>query len=93
MGSGAAPDRVFAQPPERVLVRLRSSQTTLSAWRMQVISDEGPGAITLLEPSPNEIYYRGEGAFLGWSQEQLAALYRSLTPTGHPDDIDTPQLG
>ncbi len=72
---------VLAKPPQRVLVRLRSSDSPLSAWRLEVTSREGSGAIVLVEPSPTESFYRGEGAFLGWSQRKLASIYRALIST------------
>jgi hypothetical protein len=56
---------------ERVPIRTRESNVTRSAWRMEVSCDEGAGAITLVEDG----FYRGEGHFLGWPQEELAAAY------------------
>ena len=56
---------------ERVPIRTRESNVTRSAWRMEVECDEGAGAITLVDDG----IYRGEGLFLGWSQEDLAAAY------------------
>jgi hypothetical protein len=38
---------------------------------MEVDCDEGSGAITFVD----DALYRGEGLFLGWSQEDLAAAY------------------
>ena len=56
---------------ERVPVRTRESNVTRSAWRMEVQCDEGAGAITLLDDN----VYRGDGLFLGWPQEELAAAW------------------
>jgi hypothetical protein len=58
---------------ERVPVRTRESGVTQSAWRMAIDSDSGTGTITLLDFGPGKSLYRGDGAFLGWPQEQLAA--------------------
>src|SRR5262245_40688761 len=69
-----------ADPPERVPIRVRSSSATLSAWHRSITSDQGRGAIVLVEPRPGESYYRGEGVLLGWTQERLATLYAALLP-------------
>jgi hypothetical protein len=74
-----------AEPPERVPIRVRSNGATLSAW-------QGTGAIVLAEVSPAERHYRGEGLFLGWSHEKMAALYASLLPQAD-EPMGGPQLG
>lgn len=79
-------------PLERVPVRARDSQMTVSAWRVLVDSDSGSGAIVLLELSPGEHYYRGDGVFLGWPQEQLESAYRALLPE-QSEEAPTLQLG
>jgi len=56
---------------ERVPIRTRESNVTRSAWRMEVQCDEGSGAITFVD----DAFYRGEGLFLGWPQDELAAAY------------------
>ena len=56
---------------ERVPIRTRESNVTRSAWRMEVDCDEGAGAITFVD----DALYRGEGLFLGWSQDDLAAAW------------------
>jgi hypothetical protein len=56
---------------ERVQIRTRESNVTRSAWRMEVQCDEGLGTITLVD----DAFYRGEGLFLGWPQEELAGAY------------------
>ncbi len=82
-----------ADPPERVAIRLRSSAVARSAWRMAISCDQGTGAIVLAEASPAESHYRGEGMFLGWSREEMAALYSSLLPRADDDPGVGPQLG
>src|SRR5262245_20617957 len=67
---------------ERVPIRTRASNLTRSAWRLEVACDQGAGAIVVVEVSPRESYYRGEGLFLGWSQERLAAVQEALRPGG-----------
>lgn len=84
---------LVATPPERVQVRSRSSNVTRAAWRIEVTCDQGPGVIILVEVSHTEQYYRGDGTFLGWNQEQLAAAYRELLPKSTPSDPQLPQLG
>ena len=77
---------------ERVPIRTRESGVTRSAWRMEVDSDSGPGAITVIE-SGGDRYYRGNGIFLGWTQEELAKTYNDLnTPPDEPP-FELQQLG
>jgi hypothetical protein len=78
---------------DRFLIRLRDGSTTQSAWRLAVESDEGQGAIILVEASPEETFYRGEGVFLGWPQERLASVYRALLPKPEADGFQMQQLG
>jgi hypothetical protein len=84
---------VAVGPLERVPVRARDSHVTVSAWRVLVDSDSGRGAIVLLELSSGEHYYRGDGVFLGWSQEQLASVYRALLPEQPEAEAQALQLG
>ncbi len=84
---------VVAKAPERVHVRSRSSNVTRAAWRIEVASAQGNGTIVLVEVSPAEQYYRGDGAFLGWNQEQLAFAYQDLLPKSTDSDPELPQLG
>jgi len=56
---------------ERVPIRTRESNVTRSAWRMEVQCDEGSGAITFVD----DAFYRSDGLFFGWPQEELAAAY------------------
>jgi len=84
-----------AGPLARVPVRRRDSDYTLSAWRLEVTCDQGSGAIVLVEISPAESRYRGDGVFLGWPQDRLAEVYRDLTqPSGDPGpSFELMQLG
>ena len=72
---------------ERVPVRTRESKITLSAWRTQI----GNGAIVLVEIGGRSIY-RGEGGFLGASQEKLAEAWQASIPKTEPEP-DNPPLG
>ncbi|HJZ85552.1 MAG TPA: hypothetical protein VKN99_10295 [Polyangia bacterium] len=95
MSGAGALTGVVAKPLERVPVRTRDSEATLSGWRLEVTSDQGAGAIVLVELSPQESCYRGEGAFLGWPQARLAEAYQALTkPAGESaPDLELLQLG
>jgi hypothetical protein len=78
---------------ERFPIRTRESGATLSAWRLVVICEEGLGAIVGVEGAPEEQIYRGEGVFLGWSQDRLAAAYGALRPSSEETDFGVQQLG
>jgi hypothetical protein len=82
-----------ATSPERVPVRTREGRITLAAWRMNVTTPAGTGTIVLVETNVGAVF-RGEGLFLGWPQDRLAAAYRELVPKP-PVDFTTsyPQLG
>jgi hypothetical protein len=84
---------IVGKPLERVNVRSRSSQITRSAWKLEATSANGIGSILMVEVSPEEIHYRGEGIFLGWSQARLAAAYKALAPKSDDTEPDLPQLG
>jgi hypothetical protein len=84
---------VSAQPLARVPIRTRSASVTVSAWRLEVTSDQGPGTIVLVEPASGESHYRGDGIFLGWGQERLAEVYAALRARDEEGGLDTPQLG
>jgi hypothetical protein len=43
--------------------------------------------------APGETFYRGEGVFLGWDQDRLAAAYRALLPEPAAPEPESPQLG
>ena len=82
-----------ASPPERVPARTREGRITLSAWRMAITTAGGAGAIVLVETNVGAVF-RGEGLFLGWTQESLAIAYRTLTPkSGNDVSLNHPQLG
>jgi hypothetical protein len=71
---------VIPELPERVSIRTRANDLPLPAWRVQVASEQGGGALLHLLIPRQGIYYRGDGVFLGWSQERLAAAYQTLHP-------------
>lgn len=77
----------------RAPIRTRESGVTLSGWRLSVESDEGEGAIVLVEASTGEPWYRGEGVFLGWSPEALRTAYEALRPRSEEPAFDAGQLG
>ena len=74
---------------ERIPVRTRESNVTLSAWRVELSVPRG--AIVLVEIAQRTVY-RGEGALLGSSQDKLANLWRDALPPPEPP-TDIPQLG
>jgi hypothetical protein len=78
---------------ERVQTRLRANPITSSAWRLEVESSDGIGSITLIDVSPTQSCYRGEGLFLGWTQEELATAYKSFLPPADASAPELPQLG
>jgi hypothetical protein len=84
---------LHAGPRERVPIRTRASGVTTSAWRLEIAADQGTGAIVIIEVSPQESHYRGEGLFLGWTQERLAAVHDALWPRSDEPGFDLPQLG
>lgn len=86
---------IETRPLERVLICQRESPVTTSAWRLELTCDQGTGGIVRLETAAGQTVYRGDGLFLGWSQERLAEVYDTLTrPTGGGgSDIELMQLG
>jgi hypothetical protein len=84
---------IRAKPLARVPIRTRGSNVTLSAWRLELSSDQGHGAIVIVEGEAEKPHYRGEGACLGWPQQRLAAVYAALLPREGETDMPTPQLG
>src|SRR5688500_15303898 len=88
---------IEVRPVERVLVRRRESQVTTSAWRLEVTCDQGAGGIVrvgVATATGEQPVYRGDGVFLGWSQERLAEAYDSLSrPTDTGPSFDLLQLG
>ena len=82
---------VTPSPPRREHIRVREAAVTLSAWRIDVDAPRGPGWIVLAEHSAS--WYRGDGVFLGWSQQRLEAAWRALLPPPQKEELDFPQLG
>jgi hypothetical protein len=77
---------------ERVAIRTRESGVTLAGWRLAISAEAGAGSITRIEGKGGPCY-RGEGAFLGWSQERLAAEYQRLLPEPEDPMPDSVQFG
>jgi hypothetical protein len=77
---------------ERVPVRTRETGITLSGWWLSVESDQGRGAIAVVESSVADVWYRGEGVFLGWTGDDLRAAYEALRPRSD-DSFELNQLG
>jgi hypothetical protein len=77
---------------ERFPIRARQMSATLSAWRLTIASEQGEGTITLVEAS-SEVFYRGDGIFLGWSQDRLLSAYEALAPKDETAPLETQQLG
>ena len=79
---------------ERSPIRVREVSVTLSAWRLTIASEQGDGTITLVELSPENALFRGDGVFLGWSQDRLASAYETLVaPRDEAAAPETQQLG
>jgi hypothetical protein len=89
--AGLANPRVIAL--ERFPIRTRESSTTLSAWRLEIMTDDGEGTIYLVEISPDRAIFRGGGVLLGWPQPRLEALYHALKPASEDSSSETLQLG
>jgi hypothetical protein len=87
------PGNATVRSLERFPIHTRDTEATQSAWRMEIESDAGRGAIMLIDLSEGQAIYRGEGAFLGWPQDRLAAVFNRLraTPDGPPFELQ--QLG
>src|SRR5712691_8648090 len=78
---------------ERFPIRTRESSVTLSAWRLEIMTDHGEGTIYLVEISPDRAIFRGGGVLLGWPQPRLEAAYHALRPAAEESSSQTPQLG
>src|SRR5262245_30771709 len=78
---------------ERFPIRAREQLVTLSAWRLSAAAEEGEGTITLVELPSGEIMRRGDGIFLGWTQERLGRAYDALAPHDDSPPPDMLQLG
>ena len=77
---------------ERFPIRTRESASTLSGWRLSVASVQGEGSIVLVDGGGGPLF-RGDGVFLGWAQERLAAAYEALRPKPEAESFETQQLG
>jgi hypothetical protein len=75
---------------ERVPVRTREGRVTVAAWRLNVTSPRGEGAIVMVDTNLGAVF-RGEGLFFGWEQDKLDAAYRALLPK--PGEHDSPMAG
>jgi len=84
--------KLRARPPERAPIRTRESGVTQSAWRIAVECDQGTGAVVRAEVGTQQAY-RGDGIFLGWPQDKLAAVYAALVAQRDEPPFDLPQLG
>jgi hypothetical protein len=71
---------------ERAAIRTRENSMTRSGWKLWASSEEGEGAISLIEISSTVALFRGEGVFLGWPSEKLEAAYRALLPPSDTSD-------
>jgi hypothetical protein len=78
---------------DRMPIRTREGGATLSAWRLSAGSDQGEGAIVLVEVGPGESWYRGDGVFLGWTAERLREAYAALRPRTGESGFEIQQLG
>ena len=78
---------------DRFLIRMRGGSVTQSAWRLSVTADQGQGTIIYVDASPEETFYRGDGVFLGWPQDRLAAAYKALQPEPDEPPFEMHQLG
>lgn len=78
---------------ERFPIRTRESSATLSAWRLEIVTDDGEGTIYLVEISADRAIFRGGGVLLGWPQPRLEAVYNALKPASEESSSETPQLG
>ena len=87
------PGNATVRSLERFPIHTRDTEAMQSAWRMEIESDAGRGAIMLIDLPEGQAIYRGEGAFLGWPQDRLAAVFNRLraTPDGPPFELQ--QLG
>ncbi len=80
---------------ERVAARARDVSHTFSAWALVVEAAQGTGRIVRIEVTPDATLWRGDGVFLGWTTDRLAAAWDALraaepVPEASPD---FPQLG
>jgi hypothetical protein len=88
---GATNPRILSL--DRFPIRTREATATLSAWRLAVACEEGEGAIVRVDASASERFHRGEGIFLGWPEDRLAAAYDLLRPVPAEPAFEIHQLG
>lgn len=69
---------VLTHRVERVAARARDVAHTFSAWALSVETTQGPGKIVRIELTPETTLWRGDGVFLGWTHERLAAAWDAL---------------
>jgi uncharacterized damage-inducible protein DinB len=77
---------------QRAPIRIRETAATVSAWQLIADSERGTGSITLID-SIGQPFYRGDGTYFGWSQEQLAAEYQRLNKSPDEPTFEVAQLG
>jgi len=78
---------------ERIPTRERGTSFTASAWSIAVRADEGAGTIVRLEAADGAVHFRGDGHFLGWSREEMAAAWEAMARSDAPTEPDLQQLG
>ena len=78
---------------QRVPLRLREQQVTLSTWRLETISAQGPGAILLVDLPAGERTFRGEGVYLGWEQARMDKVWGTLAVAAEEPLFEPLQLG
>ncbi len=79
---------------QRAPLRMREQQNTLSAWRLETASTQGPGAIVLVELPSGQRTFRGEGVYLGWEQVRLDKVWTALAVADAGEPLFEPlQLG
>jgi hypothetical protein len=78
---------------ERFPIRTRDTEALQSAWRMEIESDAGNGSIMLVDLPGGEAIFRGEGHFLGWPQDRLAAVFNQLRIDPDAPPFELQQLG
>lgn len=75
----------------RVAARARDVAHTFSAWALSVETAQGPGRIVRIELTPETTLWRGDGVFLGWTSERLAAAWVALR-AAEPDPEAAPEM-
>lgn len=78
---------------ERHPIRTRDASITQSSWRLEIVCAEGAGSIVRVDSDPQQTHWRGDGVFLGWPAERLAAAYQALLPRDETPEFQLNQLG